>query len=341
MTLLAKTVVLKHNLDEGVPGPDDFTIESAPAPSAPADGLLIQALVFSADPYLRMGLKTGQKKPGAAMEGFIAGKVLESKHSDWKTGDLFGSSRPFTTVQAITADELKKTLIWKLTDHITEEQISLGIGVLGMPGATSYGGVVDVLQPKEGETVFISAASGAVGSVAGQLAKNVFKCKTIGSCGGPAKTELIQKKFGFDHAIDYKQLKNKDDLVAALKAVAPEGINMYFENVGGMHFDAALASLQPHGRIAVCGSISTYNSATPERMCFEPMPVIYRRLRIEGFVSTDWLTTASFLEPMSKWWKEGKIEVEETVHEGIEQWPTAFQSLFHGGNTGKVVVRVA
>jgi NADPH:quinone reductase len=294
----AKTVVLKVNLDEGVPGPEHFTIESKPAPSVPADGILVQALVFSADPYLvsllcciaqlyvkhgdvrslimflhhvvryrlsgssqRNGLKTGQRKPGTAMDGFIAGKVLESNHAAWKAGDLFGASRPFTTVQAISADELKSTLIWKLTDHITEDQIGLGIGVLGMPGATVYGGVVDVLRPKEGETLFVSAASGAVGSVVGQLAKNVYKCKVIGSCGGPTKCDFIKKQFGFDHAIDYKQAKNKDDLVAALKEAAPDGIDMYFE------VSANLACIYIVTLTACCCSVQLWKCCVVSALC--------------------------------------------------------------------------
>jgi 2-alkenal reductase len=163
------------------------------------------------------------------MVGYIAGKVLESNSPEWKAGDLIGASVPYTTVQAISGEELKQTLTWKLTDYITEDQISLGVGLLGPPGATAYGGIVDVLHPAEGETVFISAASGAVGSMAGQIAKNVYKCTVIGSCGGPAKCEKIKAKFGYDHAIDYKQCKSKDDLIAALKAAAPDGIDMYFE----------------------------------------------------------------------------------------------------------------
>ena len=174
-------------------------------------------------------MKTGEKKPGSVMEGFIAGKVLESNHAAWQAGNLFGAELPLTTMQAISARQLKKATIWKLTDYITEDQISLGVGILGMPGSTAYGGTVDVLRPKEGETIFVSAACGAVGSMVGQIAKNVYKCTVIGSCGDPNKCDLIKKKFGFDHAIDYKQCKSKDDLLAALKTAAPDGIDMYWE----------------------------------------------------------------------------------------------------------------
>jgi hypothetical protein len=142
-----------------------------------------------------------------------------------------------------------QTIMWKLTDMLTEENSSLGLGILGMPGSTAYGGLIDVLRPLEGQTIFVSGAAGAVGSMVGQIAKNVFNCIVIGSCGGPDKCALIKDKFGFDYAIDYKTVGDKAGLVAALKAVAPEGIDMYFENVGGFHFDAALECLRTKGNI--------------------------------------------------------------------------------------------
>jgi NADPH-dependent curcumin reductase CurA len=142
---------------------------------------------------------------------------------------------------------------WKLTGLIDENDIGLGIGILGMPGSTAYGGLIDVLRPNKGETIFISAASGAVGSLVGMIAKNIYECKVIGSVGGPEKCALVKEKFGFDHAIDYKKCNSADELSAALKAVAPEGIDMYFENVGGMHFEVAFNSLRNGGRMAICG----------------------------------------------------------------------------------------
>jgi len=168
---------------------------------------------------------------------------------------------------------MKTTLMWKLTDYINESQISLGIGVLGMPGATAYGGI-DTLRPEKGQTIFISAAAGAVGGLVGQLAKTLYDCKVIGSCGGSDKGKMITEEWGFDHAIDYKTCKNKDDLVAALKAVAPNGIDMYFENVGGMHFEAAMETLANFGRVAVCGMIDGYNEL-PKPTPFWPMKMIY------------------------------------------------------------------
>ena len=223
------------------------------------------------------------------MFGFVAGKVLASNHPSWKENDLFGANLPFSTFQIRTAEQMKMTLMWNLTDYITESQISYGIGVLGMPGATAYGGI-DVLRPVKGETIFISAAAGAVGGLVGQLAKTLYDCKVIGSCGGPAKGKMITEEWGFDHAIDYKMCKDKDELVAALKAVAPKGINMYFENVGGIHFAASMECLADCGRVAVCGMIDMYNDAIPTPCTFWPMKMIYTSHRIEGFISTTWLT---------------------------------------------------
>jgi NADPH-dependent curcumin reductase CurA len=286
-------------------------------------------------------MRKDHMKPGTVMEGFVAGLVLESQNADWEEGDLFGAKLPFITEQTLTEGDLKTHTIWKLTDYITEDQISLGVGILGMPGATAHAGVKHVLRPKEGETLFVSAACGAVGSMAGQIAKHVYKCTVIGSCGGPHKCDIIRKKFGFDHAVDYKQCRNKDDLIEAIRKFAPDGLDMAYENVGGMHFDAAYALLKPFGRIAVCGSISTFNNAAPSTNDIDLVRVLSEALRIEGFTVWSWLKSKEFLKGMSKWWKEGKIKVEETDHKGIEEWPNAFRSLFTGGNIGKVVVRVA
>jgi NADPH-dependent curcumin reductase CurA len=215
-------------------------------------------------------------------------------------------------------------------------------GILGMPGSTAYGGLIDILKPVAGQTLFVSAASGAVGSVVGMIAKNVYGCTIIGSCGGPEKCSMLKEKFGYDHAIDYKTCANADELTAALKVVAPDGIDMYFENVGGMHFDAAFSSLKTGGRIAICGAISEYNNLKPSGNTIDITKMIYTAQRIEGFVCMPWLSGArgNFLADMAQWYKEGKLLAQETFTDGIENWPLAFQSLFNGMNKGKVIVWV-
>jgi NADPH-dependent curcumin reductase CurA len=211
-----------------------------------------------------------------------------------------------------------------------------------MPGSTAYGGLIDVLRPQNGETIFISAVSGAVGSIVGMLAKRLFNCIVIGSCGGQEKCDLAKSKFGFDHVIDYKKYSSAEEIVNAVKEFSPSGIDMYFENVGGIHFDAALALLKTGGRIAVCGAISEYNNKSPVGNKINIMQMIYTAQRIEGFVCSPWLTgrKGHFLRDMELWYREGKVVEQESVHAGIESWPDAFLSLFSGSNVGKVVVRL-
>lgn len=341
-----KSVVLINALDEGVPGPEHFNITDSKLneEDLPENGILVKTLVMSADPYLRGTIRsTGYNHAGKVMSGFIVGTIIGSKNSDWVVGDIIGGGLFFSTYQIVTEPHLKATTTWKLTGLLNADNISLGVGILGMPGATAYGGLIDVLRPKRGETIFISAASGAVGGLVGMLAKQLFNCKVIGSCGGPAKCALVKDKYGFDAAIDYKTVANAEELLAQLKAVAPEGIDMYFENVGGMHFDAAMEALRPHGRVAVCGQISEYNAKEPAKSSFNVMKMIYTSQRVEGFLSTTWLngSRGNFIRDMSEWLGEGKIAVQETVFEGIEQWPMAFQALFTGANVGKVAVKIS
>jgi NADPH-dependent curcumin reductase CurA len=374
---VAKTVMLARLIPEGIPSQEDFAIAEGPAPVCEADGdIVLQVMAMSADPYLRSGCKSGDvPRP---MSGFVAGKVIESTHADWPVGTLLGAHLPFTTVQRVSKEVIAASPIWNLSPFITEEQISYGVGVLGMPGSTAYGGLIDVLRPKQGETLFVSAAAGAVGQLVGQIGKNEYNLTVVGSCGGPAKNALIKEKFGFDHAIDYKTVADKDALVEKLKeATGGEGIDMYFgarqqagcmwlpllpppcmltnarsartcaENVGGMHFEAAMETLRPHGRVAVCGAISEYNykgsglagTAPPNNIKIANM--IYSFQRIEGFVCMPWLKgeRGHFLADMSRWLKESKIQTEETFFTGIEAWPAAFAALFTGANIGKVVVK--
>jgi len=274
------------------------------------------------------------------MAGFIAGKVLHSKNTNWKEGDLVGGSRPFSTYQIISQEAVVG--VWKLTGLIDEKDISHVIGILGMPGSTASGGLTDILQPKKGETIFISAASGAVGGLVGMLAKNIYGCTTIGSAGGDDKCKLLKEFYGFDHAIDYKKCETKDQLVAEIKKCAPEGIDMYFENVGGIHIEAAMETLRPYGRVAVCGQISEYNSKAPQSSPINLMRMIYTFQRIEGFMCFPWLSgkRGNFFKDMHGWLKEGKVKPLETFFDGVESWPEAFQSLFTGKNNGKVVVRL-
>eukprot|EP00930_Biecheleria_cincta_P069437 TRINITY_DN57182_c0_g1_i1.p1 TRINITY_DN57182_c0_g1~~TRINITY_DN57182_c0_g1_i1.p1 ORF type:complete len:350 (-),score=57.59 TRINITY_DN57182_c0_g1_i1:169-1218(-) len=340
---MARTITLKCYLDEGVPGPEHFAIVESPMPVI-GDGVLVELLAISADPYMRPRLRTnwpGGIKEGQPMSGFVSGRIIESKLPEWKAGDLFGASLPYTDVQAVSAKALKQNPFRKLTGLINESQISLGIGVLGMPGSTAYGGLIEVLRPKKGETIWVSGAAGAVGSMVGQLAKQVYGCTVIGSAGGPDKCRMVKEKFGFDHCIDYKLCQRPKDLIVALREVVPKGIDMYFENVGGMHFEAAMSCLRIGGRIAVCGIISQLSDKRPEANKIHIANMIYSKQRIEGFECGPWLSgqRGSFLTDMAAYMKDGKVKIEETFFDGMDSFGAAFQSLFVGGNVGKVVLR--
>jgi len=346
-----RTLILKEPCEYGIPESSNFSIvDSVLDPSAlPSEGgLLLRAQYFSADPYLRGHVRSGRPSsisPGSPIRGFISGRVEASTIDGWKEGDLFGASLPFSTVQIVSLQTLRSTAMWKLTEFINESQLSLGLGVLGMPGATAYGGLMDVLRPIKGETILVTAASGAVGQLVGQLAK-LKGCKVIGTAGGPEKCKLLMEKFKFDAAIDHKSCSSPAQLEALIRSAAPEGLHLVFENVGTSTFETAFRCLTNGGRIAVCGAISAYNDkqeAVP--MCsIDPMQMIYTAQRIEGFVCTPWLVGArgnmEWLRVFAEMVKSGEIKTTETIYDGIEKWTQAFQDLFTGVNVGKVVIRL-
>jgi NADPH-dependent curcumin reductase CurA len=259
-TIEAKAVFLKAAIAEGEPREDHFEVRTVAVDlSTFHDGILFRPLVLSADPYLRWRFKT---MDGGVVDGFVAGRVEESKHPRFAKGSLWGASLPFQTLLLVPAAVLDnpKVVLFELTKYVSEEQISLGVGALGMPGATAWGGFFDVLKPQKGETILVSAVTGAVGSLVAQLASKVTGCTVVGTCGGPEKARLA-RELGCHHVIDYRQAPDTAQFAAAIRAVAPEGIDLNFENVGGHIFDAAFQCLRPGGRLAVCGSISQYNKA--------------------------------------------------------------------------------
>ena len=276
-----KTLRLLAPLDDGYPSGElgvHFDVHTGETlvvtpESLKPNHVLVKLLAVSADPYQRGRIKSKNPLTGGsstteqqaaeprAMSGFVAGKILASRHPKWKPGDLFGAALPITTVMVI--DLSSNAFVWPLRG-ITEEQVSLGVGVLGMPGSTAYGGLIGCLRPKRGETLYVSGAAGAVGSLVGELGKSLFDLKVIGSCGGPDKCARIVESHGFDVAIDRKKLPkwgsdgdwtaSKEALRQQLQeAAGPGGIDMYFDNVGADHFEAAFESLGKGGRVAICG----------------------------------------------------------------------------------------
>jgi NADPH-dependent curcumin reductase CurA len=212
-------------------------------------------------------------------------------------------------------------------------------------GATAFEGLIKTLRPKRGETLFVSAASGAVGSLVGQVAAKTLGLTVVGSAGGARKKQRLLD-LGFHSAIDYKTLNSTADLIAALKLTAPEGIDMYFENVGGMHFEAAFRSLRFRGRIAVCGAISSYNEESNVEFGLGSQSklnigaMIYSRQRIEGFLATDSIVTKLWLPYFAPLVRNKQIVIDETFYSGLEQWPKAFMETMNGNHMGKTVVRI-
>jgi NADPH-dependent curcumin reductase CurA len=343
----AQAVYFESYCDSGLPSAENFTIRTI---SVPVEGLhneiIVKIFAISPDPYMRgrMHSSSPMKFPlGAPLVGFVVGEVILSAIPKWPVGSLFGASLPFQSIQRLSGDAIAATVFWDLSATVTKEQLTLGLGVFGMPGSTAHGGLVHVLRPRAGETLFISGAAGAVGSLVGMIAKNVFGCKVIGSSGSAEKCRFLISELGFDGAIDYKQNPTTEALRAALEKEAPQGIDMYFDNVGGSHFEAAFQSLRPGGRIAVCGGISQYNEASPSSVKINPLAMIYSAQRIEGFLCFPWLRKGSFLAEMKRWVDDKKIQrTDEAVYEGLEKFVEAFQSLLAPGskNIGKVVVRL-
>lgn len=263
--------------------------------------------------------------------GFGVAKVVDSAHPKFKKDELVWGITGWEEYSVIKAPET----LFKI--HNTDVPLSYYTGILGMPGITAYGGFYELCSPKKGETVYVSAASGAVGQLVGQFAK-LIGCYVVGSAGSKEKVELLKNKFGFDEAFNYKE---EQDLSAALKRYFPDGIDIYFENVGGKMLDAVLLNMRVHGRIAVCGMISQYNLEQNEGV-HNLFCLISKRLRMQGFLAVDYFPLyKKFVEMVTPHIKEGKVTYVEDIAEGIESAPGALVGLFSGRNVGKQVVLVA
>ncbi|KAF8391752.1 hypothetical protein HHK36_021986 [Tetracentron sinense] len=301
-------------------------------------GVLVKNLYLSCDPYMRSRMrKPGALSyidsftPGSAIIGYGVAKVLDSGHPDFKEGDLIWGMTGWEEYSLIPETEA----LFKI--HYTDVPLSYYTGILGMPGVTAYVGFYEICSPKKGEYVFISAASGAVGQLVGQFAK-LMGCYVVGSAGTNEKVDLLKNKFGFDEAFNYKEENNLD---AALKRYFPEGIDIYFENVGGKMLDAVLLNMRLHGRIAVCGMISQYNLDQLEGV-HNLFSLISKRIRMEGFIIFEYYHLyPKFLDLVWQYIKEGKIVYVEDKAEGLESGPAALIGLYTGSNVGKQVVVVA
>lgn len=301
------------------------------------NGVLVKNLYLSCDPYMRNRMRNFQGsyisplKPGSPISGRGVAKVLDSRHPDYKKGDFIWGMTGWEEYSLITATET----LFKI--HDKDVPLSYYIGILGMPGLTAYAGFYEICSPKKGEFVFISAASGAVGQLVGQFAK-LLGCYVVGSAGSKDKVDLLKNKFGFDDAFNYKE---ELDLDAALKRYFPDGIDIYFENVGGKMLDAVVLNMRVRGRISVCGMVSQYNLEQPEGV-HNLMHLVPKRIHMEGFLVYDFFHLfPKYLDMVLPYIKQGKIVYVEDIAEGLENAPAALTGLFAGRNIGKQVVAVS
>ncbi|KAI3963234.1 hypothetical protein MKX01_030364 [Papaver californicum] len=296
-------------------------------------------LYLSCDPYLRGRMRNFHGSyippfsPGSVIVGFGVSKVVDSENENFKIGDIVTGITGWEEYSLIHKTELLR----KIQSDDIPLSYHLGLLVMRMPGFTAYAGFYEVCFPKKGECVFISAASGAVGQLVGQLAK-LHGCYVVGSAGTSQKVDLLKNKFGFDDAFNYKEELNID---AALKRYFPQGIDIYFDNVGGEMLDAVLLNMRTHGRIAVCGMVSQQTLSYPEGLKNVYM-LIPKRIKMQGFIQSDYLHLfPQFLEHIVDNYKQGKIIYIEDMNEGLENAPSALVGLFSGKNVGKQVIRVA
>ncbi|TXG72986.1 hypothetical protein EZV62_001565 [Acer yangbiense] len=335
-----KQVILKKYMN-GSPKESDMYLKTGSISLKVEQGtsaVIIKNLYLSCDLYSMNRMKDhndhegySSDLPGSALKGFGVGKVVESGHGELKKGDLVWGLTRWEEYSLITNPE---SLIKIL--H-TDLPLSYYTGILGISGMTAWAGFYQVCSPKKGEYVYISSAFGAVGQVVGQFAK-LFGCFVVGSAGSDEKVELLKNKFGFDDAFNYKE---EQDLNAALKRYFPQGIDIYFESVGGKMLDAVLLNMRLRGRIAVCGMVSQYNLDHPEGV-HNLVNILYKRISMEGFVVFDYMSQYSeFLDMAVPSIREGKIDYVEDKVEGLENAAAALVELSSGTNVGKVVIVVA
>ncbi len=330
----SNTQVLLGSRPDGAPSESNFEVVRMPIPAL-RDGEVLRCTIYlSLDPYMRSRMSTAKSyaepaKLGEPMVGGTVSQVVESRNPRFKAGDFVLGYDGWQAFAMSDGKSLRKL-------NPSDAPISWALGVLGMPGMTAYVGLLDIGRPKEGETVVVSAAAGAVGSVAGQIAR-IKGCRVVGTAGSDKKCAYVTQELGFDACINYKSA----ELGAALKAACPKGIDVYFDNVGGAMLEAVLHRINVHARIPLIGMISQYNDTKPAP---GPNlgPLLTNRALIQGMIIVDHADRMpDFLRDMSLWLREGKIRYREDIVEGLENAPRAFIGLLRGENIGKRIVQVS
>ena len=320
----------------GLPEESNFKMIETPIPELKDGEFLARAIYLSVDPYMRGRISqaksyaAGVEIGGLMVAGGVA-RVVESKNTNFTAGDVVDVYMGWQEYVISNGRGIRKL-------DPTIAPLSTALGVLGMTGMTAYFGLLDVCNPKPGETVVVSGAAGAVGSIVGQIAK-IKGCRTVGIAGGDDKVEWILKDCGYDAAFNYKTTENYG---VKLKELCPNGIDVYFDNVGGAITDAVFMHINTFARMSICGQISQYNNTKPEMGPRLLGMLIVARAKAQGFLVTDYMPRfAEGFAAMSGWLREGKLKYREDIVEGFENLPKAFIGLFHGENIGKRIVKVA
>ena len=318
----------------GTPSISNFTLTEYKVPPLPESHMLVHNLFMSVDPYMRGRMNDGKSyvpafELGKTLEGGAVGEVVASRADGIQAGYIVTSSFGWREYFIASPGELQRV-------HPRFEPLSVYLGVLGMTGMTAWAGL-NLVEVKAGDVIYISGAAGAVGNVAGQLAK-LRGCRVIGSAGSMDKVRFLRDECGFDVAFDYRA----GSVVEQLKVEAPDGIDVYFDNVGGSTLEAALSALRVHGRIIACGRISNYNDKTPQPGPRNLSNITTKRLTIKGLIVSDWLAQKDeFEKEVGGYLHAGSLKNKETVVDGIDQAVGAFIGLFEGKNVGKMVVKLA
>ncbi|MFB9239692.1 NADP-dependent oxidoreductase [Plantactinospora siamensis] len=319
---------------EGWPSAENFRLVEAPVPTPGPGQVLVRNTLMSVDPYMRGRMNDAKSyvppfRLDAPLEGGALGEVVASEADGFAPGDtvLHGLGwREYALLDAGAGRKVDPTIA----------PVNTYLSVLGLTGQTAYAGLLEVAAMRPGDTVFVSAAAGAVGSLVGQIAKLKGAARVIGSAGSPAKVKRLGE-LGFDAAFDYHDGPVRE----SLRAAAPDGIDVYFDNVGGDHLEAAISAFNVHGRAAICGMIAQYNSAEPPAAPRNLAQVVGKRLTLRGFLVNDHNDLRDrFVADMSGWLRDGAIRYDETVVDGIERAPEAFLGLLRGENLGKMLVRL-
>ena len=327
--------IILQSRPSGMPVPENFSMVEIPVPS-PAEGeLLVKAKFISVDPYMRGRMNDsksyiGAFETGKPINGGIVARVTESRHPGFKEGDAVIGAMSWQEIQVVKADQVSKI-------DMIAAPLSYHLGILGMPGMTAYFGLLDIGKPKAGETVVVSGAAGAVGTVVCQIAR-IKGSRVVGIAGNDEKTNWLKNEIGVDETINYRSAEN---LQEALSEACPNGVDVYFDNVGGEISDAVMTQINKGARIIICGQISLYNATqAPTGPRVQPI-LLGNTALMQGFLVRSYSDRyPEAVKELSKWIKDGKLKYRETISKGFETLPNAFIGLFRGENTGKYLVEV-